>query len=408
MPAPDGPPQPTRSPTRPDSEIIQLVRASGAISKSELARQTGLSRTGVGSRLAALREMGLVEELGTGPSSGGRPPSLVRFASDGGSVVAVDMGATSVDVAITNLAAEPLVHLAQEIDIREGPKRILNTTTDLVDQVLSASPHAAGRLKGIAVGIPGPVEFATGRPVSPPIMPGWDQYPVRELFEDRYGCPTFVDNDVNLMAIGELWAGAATSVQDLLWVKLGTGIGCGIISQGTVFRGISGCAGDIGHIELGGDKTVCRCGNLGCLEAVAGGEALARRAEALAMSGESPSLSRMFDERGALRAEDLGVAAQEGDVAAVELVRSAGRAVGAVLASLVNFYNPEMIVIGGGVSRLGVRLLASVREAVYRRSLPLATRDLALTASTLADLAGVIGGGAMVLGELYGLGPVGP
>jgi len=389
---------------------------------SELARQTGLSRTGVGSRLTALRGMGLVEDLGAGPSSGGRPPALVRFARNGGAVVAVDMGATSVDVAVTNLAAEPVVHLAQDIDIREGPKSVLNTTLDLVDQVLEAYPHAPGQLdgtgskaagskgaglKGIAVGIPGPVEFATGRPVSPPIMPGWDQYPVRELFEERYGCPTFVDNDVNLMAIGELWAGAAASVQDVLWVKLGTGIGCGIISQGAVFRGISGCAGDIGHIELGGDKTVCRCGNLGCLEAVAGGEALARRAEGLALSGESPSLARMFDERGTLRAEDLGVAAEEGDVAAVELVRGAGRAVGAVLASLVNFYNPEMIVIGGGVSRLGVRLLASIRESVYRRSLPLSTRDLVLTVSTLDGLAGVIGGGAMVLGELYGLSPAG-
>jgi glucokinase-like ROK family protein len=390
-----------------DAEIIQLVRTAGAMSKSELARQTGLSRTGVGSRLAVLREMGLLEELGEGPSSGGRPPSLVRFASDGGSVVAVDMGATSVDVAVTNLAAEPLVHLAQDIDVREGPKGVLNTTTDLVDQVLAASPHAAGRLKGIAVGLPGPVEFLTGRPVAPPIMPGWDQYPVRELFEDRYGCRTFVDNDVNLMALGELWAGAAARVQDLLWVKLGTGIGCGIISQGAAFRGISGCAGDIGHIELGGDTTVCRCGNLGCLEAVAGGEALAMRAEGLALSGESRSLARMLDERGSLRAEDLGVAAQEGDVAAVELVRSAGRAVGAVLASLVNFYNPEMIVIGGGVSRLGVRLLASIREAVYRRSLPLATRDLVLTGSALGELAGVTGGGAMVLGELYGLSPAG-
>ena len=272
--------------------------------------------------------------------------------------------------------------------------------------MLSVDPQARERLKGVGVGVPGPVEFDTGRPVSPPIMPGWDQFPVRDYFEERYGRPTFVDNDVNLMALGEVWFGVGTPVKNLLWIKLGTGIGCGILSSGHIYRGSNGCAGDIGHIDIGRQERVCRCGNIGCLEAVAGGYALGLAAEELAVSGESPSLSRLLNEQGVLSAMDLGVAVIEGDRASIELIRTAGVAIGAVLAGLVNFYNPEMIVIGGGVAQIGDRLLASIRESVYRRSHPLATRSLVITGSALEGRAGVIGGAAMVLGELYGLATV--
>ena len=239
--------------------------------------------------------------------------------------------------------------------------------------------------------MPGPVSFRDGVPVSPPIMPGWDRYPVRDLLAREHGCPVVVDNDVNIMAIGERHGGVAHSVDNLLFLKVGTGIGCGIYLGGKVYRGTDGCAGDIGHIQLDGHGQVCACGNVGCLEAVFSGAALARDALAVARSGASPALAERLAARGGVNARDVADGAAEGDVACIRLSREGGRRVGGVLAALVSFANPSMIVIGGGLAQLGHVLLAEIRSVVYRRSLPLATGNLPVVLSELSGRAGVTG-----------------
>jgi glucokinase-like ROK family protein len=252
------------------------------------------------------------------------------------------------------------------------------------------------------VGLPGPVEFTTGRPVAPPIMPGWDDYPVRERFSTRFGAPVWVDNDVNVMALGERAEGAARGVDDIVFVKIGTGIGGGIISHGRLQRGAQGSAGDVGHIQVVSDTAVlCRCGNVGCLEAVAGGAALGRAAEGAAREGESRALADMLTGRGALTASDVAEAARHGDPVSTRLLQQAGRQIGQMLATMVNILNPSLIVIGGGVAAAGDVLMASIREVVYGRSLPLATRHLQIRQSTLGERAGVVGLAAMVLDELF-------
>jgi len=213
-----------------------------------------------------------------------------------------------------------------------------------------------------------------------------------------------VDNDVNIMALGELHAGTARSVRDLLFVKVGTGIGCGIVVGGEVYRGVTGCAGDIGHIQVDEAGTtsspICSCGNSGCLEAWFGGAALARDAEAAARSGRSTwladRLATLAAEGGTLTAKDVGAAAESGDPIAVGLIRDGGHRLGQVLASLVSFFNPGLVVIGGGVAGLGHQLLAEVRSVVYRRSLPLATGNLPIVLSELGATAGVIGAARLV------------
>jgi predicted NBD/HSP70 family sugar kinase len=216
-------------------------------------------------------------------------------------------------------------------------------------------------------------------------MPGWHDHPIPSAF-GRYECPVYVDNDVNVMAIGEM--GVAGSEQDVLVVKVGTGIGCGVIVDGRVYRGAQGSAGDIGHIYVtppNGRTVVCRCGNENCLEAIAGGGALLR--EALA-AGLPVSTTR-----------ELVQLAAQGDGAALELVRNAGRTIGTVLAALVNFFNPHRIVITGGVAQAGAPLLAGIREAVYGRSLPLAARALEITVSEAPDLSGRVGAALMAVEE---------
>jgi predicted NBD/HSP70 family sugar kinase len=229
--------------------------------------------------------------------------------------------------------------------------------------------------------------------VSPTIMPGWDRHPVREMLTREHGCPAVVDNDVNIMAIGERHGGVARSVDDFLFVKVGTGIGCGIHLGGDVYRGVDGCAGDIGHIQVEAHGPMCACGNVGCLEALFGGAALARDAMAAARSGASPALADRLAlaPAGAVTARDVAEGAAEGDVTCIRLIRDGGRRVGGVLASLVSFANPSMIVIGGGLAQLGHILLAEIRSVVYRRSLPLATGNLPVVLSELGGRAGVTG-----------------
>jgi predicted NBD/HSP70 family sugar kinase len=235
-------------------------------------------------------------------------------------------------------------------------------------------------------------------------MPGWDGYDVRAHFTEVYQAPVWVDNEVNMMALGELRAGTARGERDILYVKIGTGIGAGLISSGHLHRGSQGCAGDIGHVAAAETDVVCRCGKTGCLEAVAGGAALARDGTTAAGTGDSPLLAPRLEARGQVSADDVADAAHAGDRAAVELLDRAGRHIGTTLATLISFYNPSLLLIGGGVARAGDAFLASIRESIYRRSLPLATRDLRITRTTLNGQAGLVGAAFMVLDELFSTG----
>jgi predicted NBD/HSP70 family sugar kinase len=267
--------------------------------------------------------------------------------------------------------------------VAEGPEVVLDWLERSFDQLLAEVGRGREALRGIGVGLPGPVEFATGRPVSPPIMPGWNLHPVGERLSDRFGVPALVDNDVNIMAVGERW----THWRDeafMMFVKIGTGIGCGVVASGYVHRGANGAAGDIGHIHVPDhDEVVCRCGNVGCLEAIAGGGAVAARLGELGLDTRT--------------ARDVVEQVLAGQPEAVRLVRQAGHTIGGVLAACVNMVNPAVIVVGGDMALAGELLLAGIREVVYKRSLPLATGGLRIVPSQLGDEAGITGAAVMVL-----------
>ncbi len=382
--------------------VLDEIRLGRSRSRSELVVRTGLSRAIVAQRVGELIDRGLVAEGETGPSTGGRPPRQLAFTADAGHVLVADLGATSIDVAVTSLDGRILGHHDEPAEIAAGPEACLQRVDELFDQLRSSTRSLPGRLWGVGIGVPGPVEFSTGRPISPPIMPGWDGYPVRERFAARYDAPVWVDNDVNVLALGEWRSGIAVGHDNVVVVKIGTGIGAGIISDGRLHRGAQGSAGDVGHIQVVDDASVvCRCGNIGCLEALAGGAALARSGIAAAREGRSERLRTALDQHGTVTAEDVSRAASFGDAVAVAELQSAGRRVGLMLASVVNFFNPSLIVIGGGVAQSGDQLLAAIRETVYRRSLPLATRDLLIQRSSLGGLAGVIGASSMVVDQLF-------
>lgn len=367
--------------------LLQLVRTGQATTRTDLASLTGMARSTVSQRVDLLIEGGLLVQDGEGPSTGGRPPMKLAFNGHAGVILAADLGATHARIAVTDLTAVPLAELAEDIEISRGPERILRWVLDGFAELLGRTGRAPEDVWGIGVGVPGPVEFAEGRAVSPPIMAGWDGYSVSDAFADAYDAPVLVDNDVNIMALGEYWAIYRDDVRDLLFIKVGTGIGAGLIASGRIHRGAQGAAGDMGHVQVPDHPdALCRCGNFGCLEAVAGGAALAGELRSLGYTAET--------------SRDVVRFVRSGNPDAARLVRQAGRVLGNTLATAVNLLNPAVIVLGGTVAQAHEQLLAGVREIIYQRSLPLATRHLRIVRSTLDDSAGITGAAVMTIEEL--------
>jgi glucokinase-like ROK family protein len=380
------------------ARLLRLLRDLGPQSRVALGDQVELSRSKLAVEIERLLETGLVVQDGLAASRGGRRSHNVRIAPSL-RFLGVDIGATSVDAAVTNAELEVLGHLSEPLDVREGPVAVFERVLALAAKLREAG--LAEHFDGAGIGVPGPVRFPEGVPVAPPIMPGWDGFPIREVLSQELGCPVLVDNDVNLMALGEQQAGVARSVRDFLCVKVGTGIGCGIVVAGDVHRGVTGSAGDIGHIQVDPDGSPCACGNTGCLEAHFGGNALVRDATALAQSGRSAELAGRLEAMGRLTPEDVSAAAGAGDTASLELIRLGGTRTGQVIAGLVSFFNPGMVVIGGGLTGLGHTLLASIRTQVYRQSLPLATGNLPIVLGELGQVAGVVGATRLISDHIF-------
>ncbi|MFG3258561.1 ROK family protein [Streptomyces sp. NPDC048172] len=380
------------------ARLLRLLRDGGPRSRAELGDRVDLSRSKLAVEVDRLLETGLVVADGLAASRGGRRSHNIRLAPQL-RFLGVDIGATSIDVAVTNPELEILGHLNQPMDVREGPVAVFDQVLAMVAKLRDTG--VAEGFDGAGIGVPGPVRFPEGVPVAPPIMPGWDGFPVREALSQELGCPVMVDNDVNLMAMGEMQAGVARSVRDFFCVKIGTGIGCGIVVGGEVHRGTTGSAGDVGHIQVEPEGRQCACGNRGCLEAYFGGAALARDAELAATEGRSDELAQRLAAGGRLTAADIAAAASAGDGTSLDLIRDGGARVGQVIAGLVSFFNPGLVVIGGGVTGLGHTLLASIRTQVYRQSLPLATGNLPIVLGELGQVAGVTGAARLTSDHLF-------
>lgn len=404
-------PQNTGGPVH--SSLARLIASGLADSRADLVKATGLARSTVTRHLDTMIDAGVVVEGGTVTRPGrGRPPLRLALNPRAGVVAVADVGAHSVRLALADLSQRLVAQEEVALDVARGPEATLDLLTERLRGMLAESAGAASagsasagsasvgadRLSACVVGLPGPVDARAGTPVRPPIMPGWDGFPVGRTLTERFGCRTFVDNDVNLMALGEARA-LPEDEAPLLFIKIGTGIGGGLISaSGELHRGAEGAAGDIGHLRVpGADDTVCGCGNIGCVEAVASAAAMAAR-----LGREDSGLAERDRPRGTA---DLARLVRDGHPGAVRVVREGAVTIGEVVALLVHVYNPARIVIGGAIAAASDDVLARIRGVVYRRALPLATRRLSLTQSVLGMSAGVVGG--TVVGVEHVLSPEG-
>jgi glucokinase len=365
------------------SELFQLLRDGVPRTRAQLAKSTGLARSTVAARVDELMRSGLITPVADAASTGGRPPSQFALYPAARLVLAADIGASHATVAVLDLAATVLAERTEPLDVSLGPEPVLARVVGIAEELLVESGRGLADVGAVGIGVPGPVAHSTGRPVNPPIMPGWDRYDVPGWMAQHLDVPVLVDNDVNIMALGER-ARAWPGVDHLVYVKVATGIGAGVISGGRLVRGAQGVAGDIGHVRVArGSDVPCTCGNRGCLEALASGPAIARELRGMGIDAASGN--------------DVVDLVKHGNIDAIQAVRQAGRDIGEVLTACVSLMNPSVIAIGGSMSRVGEHLIAGVREVVYTRSTPLATEHLAIVQSAAADHAAVLGAGILAI-----------
>ncbi|TDE01990.1 ROK family transcriptional regulator [Jiangella asiatica] len=368
--------------------LLELIRTGAATTRRELLEHTGLSRSTVAARVDQLIAAGFVREAVTETGARGRPTAVLAFDQRHGVVLAADLGARHARATVCDLAGTHLAETTRTLRIADGPDACLGWLQKAWQQLLEQAGPDLPPVVGAGVGVPGPVDVGSGRPVRPPIMPGWHDHPIKERLQDAFGVPALVDNDANLMALGEHLAGPP-SCTSLLFVKVATGIGAGVIVNRQLVRGLHGGSGDIGHVRItsDGDGPFCACGARGCLAASASGGAIAR---ILAEQGAPVTSSR--------EAVDL---AHTGDPRAVALLRRSALQIGDVLATAVSLLNPELLVVGGDVIRAKEHFMPALQERLYQRTQPLATQDLQVTTSALGDRAGTSGAVAMVVDSVY-------
>jgi glucokinase-like ROK family protein len=363
--------------------ILDMIRFTpGGISRAEIARQTDLTRAAISTIIDDFILRQLVRETSQGLAKSGRKPILLELDPACGCVVGVDIGASHTSIVVADFSAHVLCEVEFPQDINLGPGVCLPEVDSRLRQVLAHLNLGFNNVLAIGVGVPGPVVSEAGAVSAPPIMPGWDHFPIRDHLHRLWGVSVSLNNDAELGALGEWAYGAGRGSNHLAYIKVGTGVGSGLLLDGQVYRGATGCAGEIGHITIQENGPLCSCGSYGCLEALAGGRAIARKAREAVLSGKRTQLATI-DPIEAISARDVAEAARLGDLVAQQIVTMAGGYLGIAIADLVNLFNPSLVVIGGGVAQIGDLLLEPIRRVVRERSLRPAAQTARITAAVL-------------------------
>ena len=369
---------------------MDLIRfADHGISRADLADKMGLTRAAVTIIINELIKNGIIMSTESRSTSSGRPPVELEINPDQGVVGAVDMGARHLSVALGDFSARILEETETPFNVENGPKECLQQADHVLRELLQKRGLSSRDLAAIGVGVPGPVIAEKGTVMAPPIMPGWDRFPIRATLEGLWGTAVTLNNDAELGALGEWAYGAGRGEKNLAFIKVGSGIGAGLIINQQIYGGTTGSAGEIGHLTVDENGPLCACGNHGCLEAFAGGHAIASQAKNLVASGKRTLLSEKDPD--SITARDVAEAARRGDLPAQEIIKRSGTFVGIAIAGLINLINPSTVIIGGGVAQVGDLLTGPIRQAVHERSLRASEHSVRITTAMLGRRSSLMG-----------------
>ena len=372
--------------------VLRLIWQEHRISRAEIARSRGLSRSTVTEIVDELLPTGLVAEVGVGPSRGGRPPIVLEFNYDAGCILGVDLGAAHIAVALIDLRGNVLAWQHRLHPVRTDPEGSRALMAELCAQCLAAKPGSRRMLVGIGVAAPCPIDPEHPDRFSELVLPDWRGRGGLKSLATRFRVPLFVDNDANLGALAEHWWGAARGIDDFAYVKVATGLGSGHFIRGKVYRGATGVAGEIGHMAIDPHGRPCVCGLRGCLATLVGAPALVARAEELLARDPDSALADA-----PVSIEAIEDAALAGDLLALHVVHEAAENLGIAIASLLNLMNPRLVIIGGGLSRLGDHLLEPLRDVIRNRTLVSSLAAADVTTSALGPRSIAIGAATYVL-----------
>jgi glucokinase-like ROK family protein len=369
---------------------LDLIRFGAVdLSRTELADRMGLTRAAVSLIVNDLLESGVIKEAEVRSAPNGRPPVALEINPTRGLVGAIDMGATHMSIAIADFTARIIKESDFPFNIKDGPEICLSQANKNMLELLRSQNLSLADLSAVGLGVPGPVNTEAGMVVAPPIMPGWDHYPIRSTLEKMWGIPVTLNNDAELGALGEWAYGAGRGEVNLAYIKVGSGIGAGLILNQQIYGGTTGAAGEIGHLTIDENGPLCNCGNHGCLEAFAGGHAIAQQGKALAQSGKRTLLADLPVEK--ITAHDVAEAARRGDLHAQEILRRSGTSIGVAIAGLINLFNPSVVIIGGGVAQVGDVITTPIRQAVRERAMRASEQSVRIVTAMLGRRSLLIG-----------------
>jgi len=369
---------------------LDLIRFSGTgMSRTDLADQMGLTRAAVSLIVKELVESSVVQEAESRSAPNGRPPIVLEVNPNYGLVGAIDMGATHMSIALADFTARIHQEADFPFDIKDKPEVCLTRANQNLQEMLAAHGLSISDLSAVGIGVPGPVITEAGAVFAPPIMPGWDRYPIRASLEKMWELPVTLNNDAELGALGEWAYGAGRGEKNIAYIKVGSGVGAGLILNRQIYGGTTGAAGEIGHLTIDENGPLCNCGNRGCLEAFAGGHAIARQGQALAKSGKRTLLANIPPEK--ITALEVAEAARRGDLYAQEILHRAGTYIGIAIAGLINLFNPSVVIVGGGVAQVGDIMTAPIRQAVRERAMRASEQSVRITTGTLGRRSVLIG-----------------
>lgn len=387
--------------------VLQVLRHKSPISRAEIARMTGLTPATVSSIVAILIEARVAREVGPGESNGGRPPILLEFNPQAFYLVGVDLGVSKVLAVVIDLDGNIVSKAIAQVNVHSKVREIVEKMFQVTRDAIAGAGHAAKKIAGIGLSVPGLVDVNRGISVFAPNIPAWREVPIAPLFYDEFEVSCLVENDARAMALGEARFGAGRGWANILCVNVGRGIGAGLILGGQIYRGEGGAAGEIGHMTVDPNGPMCPCGNSGCLEVLAAGPAIAAAAIRAVSTGTATLIRELVGGRiEYITAEIVSSAAAQGDSLASRLIQEAGRFLGIGIANAINLISPEIVVVGGGVSRAGELLFEEIRRTVKERAFSARVNLPKIVPSSLGEEASGIGAAALVLEEMLESGKV--